>query len=95
MICKHILEIRFLTELELFFFTQLDVFKYFYLTATIKHQSFVCTQSWFYLIHTQDSIRCYHSRLLSRLGSNNNYGVLHIPQISNIPGALPLNCLLS
>ena len=43
MICKHVLWITFLNEPEPFC-TQLNGFKYFYITVTMEDQSFVCTQ---------------------------------------------------
>ena len=33
------------------FYTQLNGFKYCYITVTIQHPSFICTHSLFYLIH--------------------------------------------
>ena len=40
-VCKRILGITFLNEEELILFTELNGFKWCYLTVTIKHQSFV------------------------------------------------------
>ena len=45
MIRKQILLLTFLNETKLILFTQLNDFKYCYITFRNKHQSFVCTRS--------------------------------------------------
>ena len=73
MICKHIFEITFLNEPDLFFCKQLNGFMYSYITFTISHQSFVSTQ--FVLF---DTLIGPYQILQSGPGSNGNKGVLNI-----------------
>ena len=51
MICKHILNITFLNKPEHLFCTDLNGFKYYYITATIQHQSFICSHILYYLCY--------------------------------------------
>ena len=70
--------------------TQLNVFKYCYITVTIQHQSFVCTHSLFYLTHRKDRIRWYHSGQ-SGTGGNGNKKVFEISKA----GTSPWDCFMS
>ena len=76
-----------------FFCTQLNGFRYCYITVTIQHQSFVCTQ--FSSIWSIDRTLLGATTLgQSGPGSHSNEGVLHILQISKA-GASPSDGLMS
>ena len=82
MICKHILSITFLNNPGLFC-SQLNSFKYCYITVTIQHQSFACICHLFYLTHRSDPIRV-------DLGAMAMKGTLHSPKLQGWSLAISL-----